>query len=135
MSWDASNQADWVMNYLVSTLDVSGNSEVKITLFDDSPEKSLKYLENMTNCEPSIMEFSDFISIHGYHFNLTSPEFFDILHDKYGKPILITEMSFGLYNEKTSPGSWSTADELIQVLMESFQHDASGCIDWIGISF
>lgn len=130
MSWDAGNQADWVVNYLVPTLIESGNSDIRITLFDDSPEKSLEYLDNMTKREPLVMEVNDFISIHGYHYNLTSPEFFNKLYEKYGKKILISEMSFGLHNERTSPGSWSTADELIQVLMESFQHDASGCIDW-----
>lgn len=129
LSWDAGNQAEWVADYLAPKLVKCGNNKTKISLLDDTRDIVLEYLEKMRERRPDVIKSNDFISIHAYFDNRTSPTVLDTLYKRYGKQVLYTEMSFGIL-QPLLPGSWSFAEDLIHILMEILQHDVVGYIDW-----
>lgn len=130
-SWEPGNQADWLIDHLVPALRDSGNSQVKIHIFDDNRNVVLEYLKKMHEQREDVMEYSDFINIHGYFDNFTSPDILDEISQSYDKQILYTETSFAIgANEHVLPGSWSRAEELIKIIMKILQHDVAAYIDW-----
>lgn len=130
LSWDPGNQAEWFVDNLVPALDQSGNAHIKVGIFDDTRNVALEYLNEMVKRRPNVMEFTDFIAIHGYSDNVTSPDILNTLYERYGKRILYDEMSFGVFEPTLYPGSWSVGEQLITFLMGILQHDVAGYIDW-----
>ncbi|XP_031627774.1 lysosomal acid glucosylceramidase-like [Contarinia nasturtii] len=128
-SWIAGDQSDWFVKYLVPALKKSGNSNIKIQIFDDMRNSSLEYLDEMTARHNDLMQYTDFIAIHGYFDGVSSPEILGELQAKYDKQILYTEMCFGLF-EGVRAGAWSRAEEMIATLMGALQHNVAAYIDW-----
>lgn len=130
-SWQPANQSNWIIDNLVPTLKRSGNSQVKIHLYDDNRDTALDYLEKMVEKRCDVMQYADYINLHGYFDKNTSPDILDEIYEKYDKQILYSEMSFAVFeNEHVLPGSWSRAEELIKMLMETLQHNVAAFIDW-----
>lgn len=130
-SWEPANHSDWLVDNLVPALKKSGNSDVKIQLYDDLRDVVLEYLDKMVEQRINVMQHADYISLHAYDNSKTSPEILNEIYAKYDKPILYTEMSFGVNNDdKVPPGSWSRAESLITLLMELLQHNVAAYIDW-----
>lgn len=132
-TWNSGDQADWMVNHLAPALQQTG-LDVKIHVYDDMRNGSIEYLGNMTQRQPNVMEYADFIALHPYFDMITSPEELRILRQKYNKPILYTEMSFGVKGtgvvEGTMPGSWPRAEEFLTIIMDALRHDVAGYIDW-----
>lgn len=130
-TWNSGDQADWMMNHLVPALQQSG-LDVKIHVYDDMRNGSIEYLGNMTQQQPNVMEYADFIALHPYFDMITSPAELDILHQKYKKQLLYTEMCFGVTGvvEGPLPGSRSRAEEFITIILDALRHDVAGYIDW-----
>lgn len=130
-SWEPANQSDWLVDSLVPALKKSGNSNVKIQLYDDLRDVVLEYVDKMVEQRSNVMQHADYISLHAYFDSKTSPEILNEIYAKYDKPILYTEMSFGVDSEeKVAPGSWSRAESLITILMECLQHNVAAYVDW-----
>lgn len=130
-SWEPSNQSDWFIDYLVPALKRSGNSDVKIHLYDDNRDTALEYLEKMVEQHNDVMKYADYINLHAYFDSTTSPDVLDEIYGKYDKQILYTEMSFAVFEgDQVLPGSWPRCEELIKILMETLQHNVAAFIDW-----
>lgn len=97
--------------------------------------EALDYLKNMTDRRPNVMEYVDLIALHPFLDSSSSPDNLDVIHKRYGKQILYTEMSFSVFDTPPgiASGSWNRAEELIMILMESLGHDVAGFVDWIVI--
>lgn len=129
LSWQPGNQAVWIADYLAPKIKKIDQNTVKIGLFDDNRQFILGYLEKMEEQRPNVIKCNDFIFMHGYLDNITSPEILDTLYERYAKQILYTEMSWG-YGQSINTDAWIFAEQLIHILMEALQHDVAGYIDW-----
>lgn len=130
-SWNASDQADWIVDYFVPAIKQTGH-DININIFDDMRNIAVDYLKNMTDRQPDLMDYTGLIAIHPYLDDVTSPTILNTIHETYDKQILYTEMSFGALDKPmgVTNGSWGRAEELIMILMESLQHDVTGYVDW-----
>lgn len=124
-SWEAGNQADWLVDNLAPALQQTG-LDVKVHIYDDMRNGSIKYLREMIKRQPYVMKYADVIAMHPYFDSETSPEILDILHRIYEKQIIYSEMSFFTM----LPGSWSRAEEMISILMDALLHNVAAYVDW-----
>lgn len=129
LNWDPGNQAKWFVDNLVPTLRQSNNAHIKTAIFEDARNGSLEYLDGMIQQRSNLMEYTNFITIHGYFDDKTSPSILDTIYNRYSKSILYDEMSFSV-NGPIKPGSWSVGEELLRNMMSALLHDVVGYIDW-----
>lgn len=133
LSWNGTSQGEWLVKYLKPTLKRTQNEHVKILGVDDMRFASLEWLSAMRRGNSKAIENIDIVALHAYFDinNSSSSKVLDKIHTLYDKPILYTEMSFGVTEKKNILlGSWTRAELLIGILMDIFSHDAIGYIDW-----
>lgn len=128
--WNAGDQAEWIVNYLMPALKKSTNSTIKIQIYDDVRASSLEYLNEMVARHNDVIKHSDYIAIHGYSDLRSSSSILDDLYTKYDKQILYTEMSFGIRGVGVLAGSWLRAENLTSHLIGALQHNVAAYIDW-----
>lgn len=131
LSWNGTNQGEWLVKYLIPTLKRTTNGHLKILGVDDQRYTALEWLSEMNGGNSKAIDNIDIVAIHAYFDNASSSNVLDDIHNLYDKPILYTEMSFGVRAKKRILlGSWTRAESLIEILMDIFSHDAVGYIDW-----
>lgn len=134
LHWNASDQGKWLVEHLGPTIKQSKHKNVEIHACDDGRNTLPHWMQTMTSGNEKALEYISAIGVHGYFDKTTSVDVLDATLAEFGKPLLYTEMCFGV----TGPishigpvlGSWSRAEEMIDILMENLLHDVVGYIDW-----
>lgn len=134
MNWNASNQGKWLAENLAPTLKKSQHSDVEIHAFDDNRNVLPDYMQQMVSANKEALDYISAIGVHGYFDNEISGDVIDALYTEFGKPVLYTEMCFGVTGPVSSDGpmlgNWTHAEKMISILMDSLQHDVVAYIDW-----
>lgn len=129
--WHPANQSHWIVNHFVPTIRKYCKSDVAVVAYDDIAPKMLSWLADMDSNEANIFNFIDAVGVHGYFDDRVSQHVLNSVNKRYNKPVLYTEMCFGL---DTDPpmlyGSWRRAEVLTKLLMEKLLHDVTGYVDW-----
>lgn len=135
LNWNASHQAQWIAKHLGPTLKQSKYHDVEIHTYDDNRDTLLSWLNEMNTSYSNAMNFISAIGIHGYFDSISSPTVLDETKENFPEQLLLyTEMCFGVTGpiSRTGPvlGSWSNAEQLIDMLMDILRHTVSAYIDW-----
>lgn len=133
MSWNASDHSRYIVDYLMPTLKRSGHTNITIHAFDDMRPLIVDWMNGLHAANPKSVEYLDFVDVHAY-FDLLLPKtvsFLDLIQRKYQKPILYSEMSFGVIGVRNIIlGSWDRAEQAIDILMQNMKYGIVGYIDW-----
>lgn len=139
LGWDPYNQNYWVNEYLRPTMNDNNMNDVKIIGIDDKRFEVIAFANGYQNSfhDRSIPNI-DIFAIHWYGDKVSSMKAIDQVAELYDKPMLMTEGCLGtgarLVEDDTIRGpvigAWNRAAYYAHDLIENFQHNIGGYVDW-----
>lgn len=136
LSWQATNQGKWLAENLGPALKSSNHSHVQIHVLDDNRNYLPLWLYFMDLGNKTALDYASAVAVHGYLDGSISPYVLDFTFDVFEKPILYTEMSYGLgtldgiLHPGPLLGSWNRAERLTINLIDLLSHYVTAYIDW-----
>lgn len=113
------------------------NSElhnVKLFVGDDQRYTHPWWFDQMKHDAPNVMDFVSGIAVHWYWDRMVPPSLLDKTHEKYPNLILLnTESALGDKPWETHGpilGQWARAEKYALGIIQDFQHNVAGWIDW-----
>lgn len=133
LSWNDTQQHQWIAQHLGPTLKHSKHSNVQIHGFDDNRDMLLSWLNQMNATGENAMKYILAVGIHGYTDRISSPNILDEFKRHYpDKMILYTEMCFGVTGplSRIGPtlGSWHHFENLTNMLMQNLNRNVNGFV-------
>lgn len=83
LSWNASDQAVWIVNNLGPTLKKSKFSNIEIHGYDDNRDIAPDWMNGMENGDERVFDFIDALEFHAYSDKALGPEYLDECTKKY----------------------------------------------------